>query len=71
MTRRWGHIEATKNGETVSIMLYHGQNSFGESDVFAGACPVPERKEFDALRGWPLYAIQQWLVSNGYTYEVK
>lgn len=68
---QWGQINASKNGVTTEIALYHGQNSFGSPDVFAGLHPAAGFEEFEPLRGWPLYAIQTWLVGHGYTYEVK
>lgn len=71
MSKRWGSINATKDGVTTPISLYHGQNSFGEPGVFAGNCPGTNKKEFASLRGYPLYAIQTWLVGHGYTYEVE
>lgn len=71
MSEQWGTISATKHGETVDFPLYPGQNSFGEADVFVANCNATMRREFMALRGYPLYAVQQWLVDRGYTYEVK
>lgn len=68
--KRWGTIYATKDGVTTPIALYHGQNSFGEPNVFAGTITNRLVKEFP-LTGYPLYAIQTWLVGHGYTYEVK
>jgi hypothetical protein len=70
MSRRWGVIKATKRGVTTPITLSYGQNSMGEPNIFAGKRPANGKKEFSALRGWPLYAIQTWLVGHGYTYEV-
>lgn len=68
---RWGVVIATKAGASTPIGLNYSQNSFGEPDIFAGKRPGAGKKEFEPLRGYPLYAIQQWLVSNGYTYEVR
>lgn len=69
--RAWGYIKATKGGVTTSITLREGSNSLGEVSVFAGKRPGDGKEEFKPLRGWPLYAIQTWLVGHGYTYEVK
>lgn len=69
--KHWGTVYATKDGVTTPIELYHGQNSFGEPDIFAGTITNRLAKEFGALTGYPLYAIQTWLVGHGYTYEVK
>ncbi len=69
--RVWGSIAATKGGVTTQIMLHESTNSLGEPDVFAAERPGNGKKEFAGLRGWPLYAIQTWLVGHGYTYEVE
>lgn len=67
--RAVGHIIATENKtlRTFKLPYYNGQNSFGEPGEFIGK---PKLARFRALRGYPLYASQQWLVDNGYRYEV-
>lgn len=67
--RAIGHIIATENKTLRKFKLpyYNGQNSFGEPGAFIGR---PKLARFRDLNGYPLYAMQQWLVSNGYRYEV-
>ena len=64
-------IELTKSGSKWTIHLHPSTNSFGEPNYFASKRPAHGKKEFQGLRGWPLYAIQTWAVGRGYTYEVK
>jgi hypothetical protein len=59
-------IRAYKGELAIEIELFSGQNSLGEPGLFAGKyLPFPE------LRGWPDYAITQWLVDRGWTYEYE
>ncbi len=74
MTKRIAYhkatIKATRGGVTTSIALRSGTNSLGEPNLFAGTRPGNGKREFSDLRGWPLYAIQTWLVGHGYTYDM-
>lgn len=57
-------IRACKGELAVEIQLQPGVNSLGEPGMFAGKYPpIPE------LRGYPDYAITQWLVDHGWTYQ--